>query len=164
MHSQPTVDHSDLPRARVEPARRATPLPTTSLESLVTAPYTYQTTVHPCIVDGQRTLVHRRGLADEQPSVFQRLLAFAGRHGFALREDRRKRQLSCRDERRRLAPLLMFAGGLLSAGVVADDGTLRDQGVTVVPTIDVIAERPTTDRKYLLNAGKRCGWQENNHD
>lgn len=118
-------------------------------------PLEYLTTVHPCFIDGVRTLVHRRGLKQDSLAMFHKLTAYAERHGFALQEDRRKRELTCRDERRRLAPILMFAAGLLSHGVHAEDGGLHDQGVTVVPTIDVIGERITTDRAYLIEAGKR---------
>lgn len=87
--------------------------------------------------------------------MFDKLKAYARRHGFALLEDRRKRELSCRDERRRMAPILLFAAGLLSPGVQADGGELREQDVTVVPTIEVIGERVTSDRAYLIEAGKR---------
>ncbi len=118
-------------------------------------PLEYLTTVHPCFIDGVRTLVHRRGLKQESIDMFRKLCAYAQRHGFALKEDRRKRELSCRDERRRLAPILMFAASLLGQGVHADEGSLRDNDVSVVPTIDVIGERVTTDRAYLIEAGKR---------
>lgn len=129
---------------------------TSSLASAVRGkPLEYLTTVHPCFIDGVRTLVHRRGLQQESLDMFRKLKAYAQRHGFALREDRRKRELTCRDERRRLAPVLLFAAGLLGQGVHADEGALRDQDTTVVPTIDVIGERVTSDRAYLIEAGKR---------
>ncbi len=118
-------------------------------------PLEYLTTVHPCFIDGVRTLVHRRGLKQESLDMFHKLKAYAQRHGFTLLEDRRKRELTCRDERRRLAPILLFAAGLLSQGLHAEDGGLRDKDVTLVPTIDVIGERVTSDRAYLIEAGKR---------
>ena len=118
-------------------------------------PLEYLTTVHPCFIDGVRTLVHKRGLQQESHAMFDKLKAYARRHGFALLEDRRKRELTCRDERRRMAPILLFAAGLLSPAVQADGGELREQDVTVVPTIEVIGERVTSDRAYLIEAGKR---------
>ncbi len=136
----------------------AGPLPswtTTVGRALRGKPLEYLTTVHPCFVDGVRTLVHKRGLQQESHAMFDKLKAYARRHGFALLEDRRKRELSCRDERRRMAPILLFAAGLLSPGVQADGGELREQDVTVVPTIEVIGERVTSDRAYLIEAGKR---------
>lgn len=113
-------------------------------------------TVHPCFIDGVRTLVHARGL-EKSRELFVRLEAYARRHGFRLLADRRRRELTCRDERRRLAPLLLFAAGLLGQGVHAADGELRDGPTAVVPTIDVIGERPTAPggRDYLIEAGKR---------
>ena len=149
----PTTERMDAPQTPVMLHPNTSSPPWVGLNA--GEPLAYQTTVHPCYVDGERTLVHRRGLAAAEPTVFARLLRFACNHGFAVLEDRRKRELTCRDERRRMAPLLMFATGLLSGGVIADDGRLRDNGVTVVPTIDVIGERHTTDRAYLIEAGKR---------
>ena len=118
-------------------------------------PMAHLTTVHPCFVDGVRTLVHRHGLRQHSVEIFRKLKTYAEHQGFALHEDRRKRELTCRDERRRLAPILLFAAGLLSQGLHAEDGGLRDAGTTVVPTIDVIGQRITTDRAYLIEAGKR---------
>lgn len=121
------------------------------------APMRMLTTVHPCFVNGLRTLVHRRGLERDEPGVFGRLRAYAVANGFALLEDRRKRELSCRDERRRLAPVLMFAAGLISHVAMADDGTLTDGAQQVVPTIEIIGTPATTDsaREYLNVGGKR---------
>lgn len=119
------------------------------------APLDYVTTVHPCFIDGVRTLVHRRGLPQHSQALFRKLTAYAEHHGFALHEDRRKRELTCRDERRRLAPILLFAASLLSPGLHAEGGGLRKDDVTVVPTIEVIGQRVTTDRAYLIEAGKR---------
>ena len=118
-------------------------------------PLEYMTTLHSCFVNGKRTLVHRRGLKTVQPGVFQRLKQYAVSNGFTLLEDRRKRQLECRDERRRMAPVLMFAAGLVSASAVAEDGGLNEGGVSVIPTIDVVAQREQEQRPYLIEAGKR---------
>ena len=155
MHAQtlPDLEHLEAPPA---PARAAKFLPQLAAAlARAPQPFAYLTTLHPCFIDGIRTLIHRRGLQQDNPSAFHKIRAFAQSHGFALLEDRRKRELTCRDERRRLAPVLMFATGLLSSAVLADDGTLRDNGASVVPTIEVIAERPTAARAYLIEAGKR---------
>lgn len=122
-----------------------------------TGPLSQLTTVHPCFINGVRTLVHRRGLDRSEPGVFQRLKAYAFSNGFELLEDRRKRELTCRDERRRLAPLLMFAATLLGDVAMAEDGTLNDGTQAVVPTIEIIGTRTRTDdgREYLSVGGKR---------
>lgn len=111
------------------------------------------TTLHPCFVDGMRTLVHRRGLAQDEPGLFQRVKAFALKNGFRLLEDRRKRELACRDERRRMAPILMFAAGLMSSVAMAEDGSLTRNGEVVVPTIEIIGERATVDERPYRNVG-----------
>lgn len=111
------------------------------------------TTLHPCFIDGVRTLVFRRGLQREQPSVFQRIRAFAQQNGFALLEERRQRELECRDERRRLAPVLMFAAALTSNAAIAEDGSLKVGEQTVVPTIEIIGERAAPDQRAYMNVG-----------
>lgn len=123
--------------------------------SRASAPIRAATTLHPCLINGVRTLIHRRGLHEEQPGVFQQLKAFASANGFKLIEDRRKQELQCRDERRRIAPVLMFAAGLVTNTALADDGLLTENGATVVPTIEIVAQRQTEERPYLIQAGKR---------
>lgn len=118
-------------------------------------PFRYTTTLHPCLINGVRTLVHKRGLREQEPGIFQRVRAYALRNGFQLLEDRRKRELECRDERRRLAPVLMFAAGLVGNAALAEDGTLTQDGVAVVPTIEIVAPAQSDKREYLVEAGKR---------
>ena len=119
------------------------------------APLEYMTTLHPCFVNGKRTLVHRRRLKTVQPGVSQRRKQYAVGNRFTLLEDRRKRQLECRDERRRMAPALMFAAELVSARAVAEDGGLNEGRVSVIPSIDVIVQRDHEQPFYLLEASKR---------
>ncbi len=38
-------------------------------------PLEYLTTVHPCFIDGVRTLVHKRGLQQESHAMFDKLKA-----------------------------------------------------------------------------------------
>ncbi len=118
-------------------------------------PFQYATTIHPCIIKGVRTLVHRRDLGNDQPGAFRRLKAYALKNGFKLLEERRRRQLGCRDERRRLAPVLMFAAGLVASSAMAEEGVLIQDGAAVVPTIEVIGHRQVEERPYLIEAGKR---------
>ena len=119
----------------------------------------YGTTVHPCVIDGVRTLFHRRNLHRNDPLGFKRLAKFAVENGFALREDRRREQLSCRNERRRILPLLTFAAGsLLPLGAaVAETGTDVDIDVAI-PEITVYGKRPEVTpekRGYRISDGKR---------
>ena len=48
-----------------------------------------QTVVHPCIIDGQHTLVHERGLQIKDPIAYQHIREFAGKNGFSVKEDQR---------------------------------------------------------------------------
>jgi hypothetical protein len=125
-------------------------------DSRKSSPLHCLTTLHPCFINGIRTLVFRRGLKGDEPSLFQRLRKFASANGFELLEERRTRELACRDERRRLAPILMFAAGLAANTAMADNGTLIDDGKAVVPTIEIIGERSQADERAYMNvAGKR---------
>ncbi len=155
MQASPVSEIEPSPSKRGIAKEKAPSWSWTAVRAARGAALEYLTTVHPCFINGVRTLVHRRGLKQDSLDMFDKLKAYAQRHGFALLEDRRKRELTCRDERRRLAPILMFAAGLLSPGLHAEEGGLRDKDVTVVPTIDVIGERITSDRAYLIEAGKR---------
>jgi len=113
-------------------------------------------TLHPCFVNGVRTLVFERGLREARPTVFKRLRQFALTNGFELLEERRSRELHCRDERRRMAPVLAFAAAFMSNAVAAEDGSLTVDGEAVVPTIEIVGERVQTDeRKYMNVGGKR---------
>ena len=111
------------------------------------------TTVHPCFVNGVRTLVHKRGLECAQPDAFRQLAVYARSNGFKLLEDRRKCELTCRDERRRIAPMLMFAAGLFGNVALAEDGSLHEQGTAVMPTIEIIGSRAAADRRAYTNIG-----------
>ena len=155
-----TLRKAPLEDAGVDTAPTASPSFLTRISAAVSrasaaAPFRSTTTLHPCIINGIRTLIHRRGLHEEQPGVFLQLKAFAGANGFKLIEDRRKQQLQCRDERRRLAPVLMFAAGLVANSALADDGTLTENGAAVVPTIEIVGQAETEERPYLIQAGKR---------
>ncbi len=48
-----------------------------------------QTMVHPCIINGQHTLVHERGLREKDSIAYQHILEFAQKNGFHVKEDQR---------------------------------------------------------------------------
>ena len=48
-----------------------------------------QTMVHPCIIDGQHTLVHERDLQIKDPLAYQHIVEFADKNGFSVKEDQR---------------------------------------------------------------------------
>lgn len=156
MSASPLLCTPDSPQSQATPPRRGPLLKrlTAAVHELSTSqPMQALTTVHPCFINGIRTLVHKRGLKAAQPGLFERLRKFALSNGFELVEDRRKRELECRDERRRIAPILMFAAALASNAALAEDGTLQAEGETVVPTIEIIGKRVERDQRAYLNVG-----------
>lgn len=48
-----------------------------------------QTIVHPCVIDGEKTLVYERGLKQNEPFSYRQVVNYAERHGFKLKEDQR---------------------------------------------------------------------------
>ena len=49
-----------------------------------------QALVHPCIINGQHTLIHERGLQQSDPESYRHILEFAESNGFSVKEDQRK--------------------------------------------------------------------------
>ena len=45
--------------------------------------------VHPCLINGQETLIHERGLAETNPEGYRYLVAYAEANGYRLKEDQR---------------------------------------------------------------------------
>lgn len=45
--------------------------------------------VHPCVINGEQTLVYERGLDSRDPYSYKQIKEYARRHGYVLREDRR---------------------------------------------------------------------------
>lgn len=48
-----------------------------------------QTMVHPCVIDGQQTLVHERGLKQNDPFSYRQVVNYARRYGYQIKEDQR---------------------------------------------------------------------------
>ena len=57
--------------------------------------------IHPCVVEGRKTLVYPQGLAAALPDQFTRLQQLAAVRGYCLLEDRRQRDTEVAVERRR---------------------------------------------------------------
>jgi hypothetical protein len=115
----------------------------------------YATSVHPCVIKGERHLVYERGLAKRRPGALQALKCYAATHGFRLKEDERtsKRPVSA-DRRARLVPVLALGMSMGSMVAIADDGA---PGVAAGPIeeITVLGVRESQQREYLIEAGKR---------
>ena len=48
-----------------------------------------QTLVHPCVINGQQTLVYERGLKENDPRSYEQIVVFAEARGYQLKEDQR---------------------------------------------------------------------------
>lgn len=124
--------------------------------------YKVAATVHPCIINGERVLVHERGMARAQPDAYSKLKEFARENGFQLKEDKRTRSTKVGFERRmaKTMPLLFLASGIFCQGVVqAETVSKAEAGVDVqqMPEITVKGERQKSrfERDYQMKDGKR---------
>ena len=116
--------------------------------------------VHPCIIDGHRVLVYEKGLKEQEPQAYQELLEFAGTNNFELKEDQRNRNKNANVifERRmsKTAPMVLLAGGLLCQGVANADSNMHSSDSTkVMPDVEVLGEKASSERAYLVRDGKR---------
>jgi len=60
----------------------------------------YPPAVHPCLIQGRRSLVVAAGLEREDPVGYQLVLAFAREQGLRVQPDRRRRARAVAEERR----------------------------------------------------------------
>lgn len=91
--------------------------------------------VHPCVIDGNSTLIYQNKLHKKSPSLYKYLVEFAGRNGFQLREDQRSGKRGIRkDQNGRLMPVMVLGAGMITQASFAADVT-----------------RDTTDPHFLDN-------------
>ena len=78
--------------------------------------------VHPCVLDGNSTLIYQNRLHKKNPSLYKYLVEFAVRNGFQLKEDRRFGKRSIRkDSTGRIMPMMVLGAGMVTrAGFAAD--------------------------------------------
>ena len=80
--------------------------------------------VHPCVLDGNSTLIYQNRLHKKNPSLYKYLVEFAARNDFQLKEDRRfgKRRIR-KDSTGRIMPMMVLGAGMVTrAGFAADAG------------------------------------------
>jgi hypothetical protein len=133
----------------------------------------YSTTVHPCVIGGERHLVYRHGLRASSPRVYRELAQFAGRNGFKLKEDERRTERPVPAERRnRFVPALVIGTALASVtsaqgpaaaeveSVVSAEPAIENvesiaSAEAAIEEIEVLGQRQSVGRPYLIEAGKR---------
>jgi len=83
-----------------------------------------QTMVHPCIINGQHTLVYENDLHNKNPEAFQKISEFATTQGYQLKEDQRSDFLEgikrVKNRRRaNVVSVMMLTAGLMSQSAYA---------------------------------------------
>lgn len=84
----------------------------------------HQAMVHPCIINGQHTLVHEHGLAVKDPDSYKQVVDFAKAKGYQLKEDQRADFLEgvkrVKNRRRaNVVSVMMLTAGLMSQSAYA---------------------------------------------
>ncbi len=115
--------------------------------------------VHPCVINGSRVLVFEKGLKQSEPEAYEELLEFAATNNFGLKEDRRdvldnKRGMLFERRMAKAAPMMLLAGGLFMQGA-AQAAPVEDGAARVMPEVEVLGEKQSSERAYLVRDGKR---------
>lgn len=117
------------------------------------------TTVHPCIIDGDRVLVYENGLRKKQPDAYANLSQFAEKNNFKLKQDERSTDKNVGFERRlaKTMPLLFLASGIFMQGATQAEmtSTRGEPTLQEMPEVQVIGKRDKSTRAYKINNGKR---------
>ena len=92
-----------------------------------------QAMVHPCIIGGKHTLVYEKGLQQKDPFAFNKIVDFANKQGYQLKEDQRSDFLEGvkRVKNRRHAnvvSIMMLTAGLMSQTAQAKSAFGHDFG------------------------------------
>lgn len=90
--------------------------------------------VHPCIINGQHTLVYEHGLEQKDPASFQQISNFAKVQGYQLKEDRRTDFLEgvkrVKNRRRaNVVSVMVLTAGLMSQSAQAKSDDVHDHGI-----------------------------------
>lgn len=88
----------------------------------------HQAMVHPCIINGQHTLVYEHGLEEKDPASYQQIVDFANAKGYQLKEDQRADFLEgikrVKNRRRaNVVSVMMLTAGLMSQSAYAKSKT-----------------------------------------
>lgn len=103
------------------------------------------TMVHPCVIDGQQTLVFEKGLIANQPEIYRRLQKFAESTHYRLLEDRRADFISgikrVRNQRRaNVITIMALTAGLMSNNVDAKSADVPLNDITAASTQSQVSD------------------------
>lgn len=81
--------------------------------------------VHPCVIDGKRTLIYERGLEEKDPENFHLLEKYADNNDYVIKEDRRANFIEgvkrvANPSRANVITILVLTASLLSQSAEAD--------------------------------------------
>lgn len=120
----------------------------------------YAATVHPCVIDGKRVLVFEKNLHKKDPEAYQQLREFSEANGFKLKEDQRRNLKRIKHERRtKMMPMMVLGASLFMQQAAQADQQIDYAGVdsasNLIPAVEVLGKKQSSDRPYLQRDGKR---------
>jgi hypothetical protein len=100
-----------------------------------------QAMVHPCIINGQHTLVYENGLEEKDQASFQQIVDFAKVQGYQLKEDRRSDFLEgvkrVKNRRRaNVVSVMVLTAGLMSQTAQAKSDDVHDDGIHISSDVE----------------------------
>lgn len=114
-----------------------------------------QTMVHPCIINGEHTLVYENGLETKDPLSYQQIVDFAKLQGYKLKEDRRSDFLEgvkrVKNHRRaNVMSVMMLTASLMSQTAQANSDDVHDHGVNI--STDATQTQATAEFDFDLDS------------
>ncbi len=114
-----------------------------------------QAMVHPCIINGQHTLVYENGLETKDPLSYQQIAAFAKLQGYQLKEDRRSDFLEGvkrvkNRHRANVMSVMMLTAGLMSQTAQASSDDAHDHDMHI--STDVTQTQATAEFDFDLDS------------
>jgi len=105
--------------------------------------------VHPCVLDGQQTLIYERGLEKKHPSAYQALVHYAKANDCLIKEDRRANFIEgvkrVKDpSRANVITIMVLTASILSQSVVAGDFNFINQE-NIDEDVDQVQTYPRVD-------------------
>ncbi len=105
--------------------------------------------VHPCILNGQRSLIYERGLEYKHPVAYLALVNFAKNNDYIIKEDRRADFLEgikrVKDpSSANVITILILTASILSQNVIADNTGIVDE-VTLNNSLEQVQTYPRID-------------------
>ncbi len=93
--------------------------------------------VHPCVIDGRKTLIYEQGLELSDPATFRYLVNYARYRDLELREDRRRGERALRqDNTSNIIPVMLLGASLVTGNVQAGPHAAHQVNMSVSRSLD----------------------------